>query len=183
MTTLGNDYIVYKYKIGANGALQPMTPDSVPAGSGPRQITIHPSGKYAYVACFDSGTISEYTIDPNTGALTPMGSVKAGPQPFTITVDPSGKYAYMPNWNGNNISQYTIDQNSGALTAMSIATVATGTAPLTLAVDPSGKYAYVTNSGHNDISQYAIDVDGALTAMPNTVRTGSNPWSIITVKK
>jgi len=87
----------------------------------------------------------------------------------------------VPNWNGNNVSQFAIDPNSGALTAMSAATVATGTGPLTLAVDPSGQYAYVTNSGHNDISQYAVGVDGALTAMPNTVPTGSNPWSIITV--
>jgi DNA-binding beta-propeller fold protein YncE len=133
------------------------------------------------VACFDYGTISQYTIDPITGALTPMGSVTAGLQPFTITVHPSGKYAYVPNWNGNNVSQFAIDPNSGALTAMSAATVATGTGPLTLAVDPSGQYAYVTNSGHNDISQYAVGVDGALTAMPNTVPTGSNPWSIITV--
>jgi 6-phosphogluconolactonase (cycloisomerase 2 family) len=113
-----------------------MTPASVPAGSGPRQVTIHPSGKYAYVACFDFGTIFQYTIDPNSGALTPMTT----------------------------------------------ATVATGTAPLTLAVDPSGKYAYVTNSGDNDISQYTIGADGSLTAMPNTVPTGSNPWSIVTVK-
>ena len=183
VTTLRNDYIVYQYTIGVNGALQPMTPDSVPAGSGPRQITIHPSGKYAYVACFDYGTISEYTIDPNTGELTPMGSITAGPQPFTITVDPSGKYAYVPNWNGNNVSEYTIDPNTGMLTPMPTATVATGTGPLTLAFDPSGKYAYVTNGGNNDISQYTIDVNGALITMPNTVPTGSNPWSIITVKE
>jgi len=42
VTTLRNDYLVYQYTIGADGALTPMTPASVPAGSGPRQITLHP---------------------------------------------------------------------------------------------------------------------------------------------
>jgi len=145
VTSVRNDYIVYQYTIGANGALTPMTPASVPAGSGPRQITLHPSGSYAYVACYDLGTISQYTIDPNSGGLTPMAPITAGLQPFTITVHPSGQYAYVPNSNGNNVSQFTVDPNSGALTPMSTATVVAGLSPVALAVDPSGKYAYVTN--------------------------------------
>src|ERR1019366_5218823 len=127
------------------------------------------------------GTISHYTIDANTGELTAMASITAGLQPFTITVHPSGQYAYVPNSNGNNVSQFTIDPTSGALTPMSTATVATGAGPVALAIDPSGKYAYVTNGGQGGISQYTVGVDGVLTAMPNTVPTGSGPWGIVTL--
>jgi 6-phosphogluconolactonase (cycloisomerase 2 family) len=182
VTTLRNDYVVYQFTIGANGALAAMTPASVPAGSSPRQITIHPSGKYAYVACFDYGNIFQYTIDPSSGALSPMSpaSVDTGPQPFNVTVHPSGKYAYAPNWNGNDVSQFDIDPTSGALTAMSAPTVPTGLSPMTIAIDPTGKYAYVTNSGQGNISQYAIGSDGSLVAMPHTPATGANPWAIVT---
>ncbi len=182
VTTLRNDYVVYQYTVGANGALVAMNPASVEAGSSPRQITIHPSGKYAYVACFDYGNIYQYTIDSNSGALSPMSpaAVNAGLQPFNITVHPSGKYAYVPNWNSNDVSQFNIDANSGALSAMSRATVPAGLSPLTIAVDSTGKYAYVTNSGGGNISQYSIGGDGSLTAMPNTPATGANPWSVVT---
>jgi DNA-binding beta-propeller fold protein YncE len=110
-----------------------------------------------------------------------MAPITAGLQPFTITVHPSGQYAYVPNSNGNNVSQFTVDPNSGALTPMSTATVVAGLSPVALAVDPSGKYAYVTNGGQGNISQYTVGIDGALTAMPNTVAAGSGPWSIITL--
>ena len=42
-------------------------------------------------------TISVYTINQATGALTAGTAVAAGSDPYSVTVDPSGKFAYAAN--------------------------------------------------------------------------------------
>jgi YVTN family beta-propeller protein len=89
---------------------------------------VDPSGKFAYAANYGDNTISVYTIDQTTGALTAVGTaVAAGTGPTSVTVDPSGKFAYAANYGSNTISVYTIDQTTGALTAGTA--VAAGTNP------------------------------------------------------
>jgi len=131
---------------------------------------------YAYVANNAEGTISQYTIDSSTGALTPMSpatvcaippqatpcSVDAqNANPTSVTVDPAGKYAYVAISSG--ISQFTIGLG-GELVAMSSSPVSTGSAggPYSVTVDPTGRYAYSANSNSHDISAYNI-TNGALT--------------------
>jgi 6-phosphogluconolactonase (cycloisomerase 2 family) len=114
------------------------TPTVAPAGRNPASITVDPSGKYAYVANFGDGTVSQYTIGAG-GALTAMAkaTVAAGTNPYSVTVDPLGQYVYVANEGGNNISQYTIGTPSsltpGALTVMPTATtVAAGAQPISV---------------------------------------------------
>lgn len=48
---------------------------TAPTEQSPRSIAIAPSGKFAYVANYDSHSISMYTIDAVTGTLTLIGTV------------------------------------------------------------------------------------------------------------
>src|SRR5947209_18061859 len=62
------------------------------------------TARFAYVANGSGGgpgSVSAYTIDGNTGALTPIpGSpFPAGSLPRFVTVDPSGRFLYVPNSN------------------------------------------------------------------------------------
>jgi DNA-binding beta-propeller fold protein YncE len=82
---------------------------------------------YAYLVNSDWNTISGYTINTTTGALTAVtGSpFAAGSVPSSVAVDPSGKFAYVTNGD-DTISGYTINSSTGALTAMSGSPFAAG---------------------------------------------------------
>src|SRR2546426_74443 len=49
-------------RLGARAAPPPMATATVAAGTSPRSVTVDPSGKYAYVANFNSANVSQYTI-------------------------------------------------------------------------------------------------------------------------
>jgi 6-phosphogluconolactonase (cycloisomerase 2 family) len=171
------------------GALTAMTPASVNAAAGATAfgITVHPSGKYLYLTDY-FGTISEYTIDSGTGALSPLAQTKVdGAVQFAawITVDPSGKYAYVANAGDQStaISQYTVGAD-GSLNAMSPASVAATSAATNVQVDASGKYLYMTSgtSGQGStVTQFAIGPNGALSPL-NTTTVGFGPNAIVLVK-
>src|SRR4030095_10180309 len=76
-----------------------------------------PTGKYAYVANYGAGSISQYSIGTD-GKLAPMSTptVAAEANPNDVVVDASGKYAYATNFGSDTVSRYTIGA-SGALTA------------------------------------------------------------------
>ena len=121
-------------------------------------ITVHPTGRFVYVANGGSGSISAYAINAGTGALTPVpGSAPSGYTPSSIIVEPTGKFAYVTNAASDSVSAYTIDAASGALTPFPGLPVSTGHAPQSIAVDPFGRYAYVANGLSNDVWVYSID--------------------------
>jgi 6-phosphogluconolactonase len=148
-------------------------------------VAVDPSGKFAYAAdggAFPAGSfggsssVSMYTINSSTGALTSIGMIAAGTGPDSVAVDPAGKFAYVANFGSNDVSMYTIDATTGALA--SIGTIAAGTGPVSVAVDPAGKFAYITNFGSNDISTYTVDATtGALTFI-GSIAAGTHPFSV-----
>jgi 6-phosphogluconolactonase (cycloisomerase 2 family) len=157
-------------------------------------VAVHPSGKFAYAAdggalpagsFGGSASVSMYTINSSTGALTSIGMIAAGTGPDSVALDPSGKFAYVANESdpslAGNVSMYTINATTGAL--ISIGTIAAGTQPVSVALAPAGKFAYVANSGANndsigDVSMYTIDATtGALTYI-GSIAAGTDPVSI-----
>jgi 6-phosphogluconolactonase len=115
---------------------------------------------------YDSGNIYGYTINPSTGALTPIAGspFAAGSAPWSMAVDPSGRFAYVPNSSGNNVSGYTIDPTTGALTPIVGSPFAAGLGAISVAVDPTGQFVYVANGSSDNVSGYSIDrKTGALT--------------------
>jgi YVTN family beta-propeller protein len=102
-------------------------------------------------------SVSGYTINPATGALTAIvGSpFAAGDSPYFVAVDSSGKFAYVANTDGSNVSGYTINPVTGALTAIAGSPFLTGAAPVSVAITrakPSVRAVYVTNEGSKSVS-------------------------------
>jgi 6-phosphogluconolactonase len=192
----GNGFVsgnVSAYTIDpGTGALTPIAGSPFPAGVAPSSVAVDPSGKFAYVANagshnvsghgFVSGNVSAYTIDPSTGALTPIAGspFTAGVFPTSVAVDPSGKFSYVANnFSNNNVSGYTIDPSTGALTPIAGSPFAAGSLPASVAVDPSGKFAYVANEGSDNVSGYTINSDGTLTPISGSpFAAGSLPVSV-----
>jgi DNA-binding beta-propeller fold protein YncE len=106
--------------------------ESFPTEGTPIGLVLSPSGKNAYVANFESNTISQYSIDTNNGQLATITgaspTVISESGPYSITVTPSGKYLYVTNQRNSLISMYSIESVSGALSSTP-ATIHTGDSP------------------------------------------------------
>jgi YVTN family beta-propeller protein len=152
-------------------------------------VALDPSGKFAYSAdggAFPppsfggSSSVSMYTINSTTGAMTFTGTIAAGAGPDFVALDPAGKFAYVTNFSSSDVSMYTINATTGALA--SIGTIATGPGPVSVAVDPAGNFAYVANwtgdQAVGSVSMYSINsTTGALTSI-GTIPTGTSPFSV-----
>ncbi len=190
---LGSDNVSV-FSIDQNtGALTPITASSFAAGSRPHDVAVDPKGRFAYVAncgsgqgCTGtgSGSVTGYSIDPVTGALTPVpGSpFLAGLNPTSVTADPTGRYVYVTNTGSGNVSAFSIDPNSGALSPVPGSPFQVGTQPTSLSVDRNGKLLYVANGGSSNVSGLTINqTDGSLTPVvgsPFPAGSGAVPTSV-----
>jgi 6-phosphogluconolactonase len=135
-----------------SGALRPLTPKTVPSGPGPYDVAVTPQGTSVYVVDRPgsaAGEVSQYTISPATGKLTPKSPKTvptAGGPSGIIAVAPDGKSAYVPDFTAKAISQYSISPATGKLTPMSPKTVAAPGGPSGIKIAPDGRYAYITNT-------------------------------------
>lgn len=78
-------------------------------------IHITPDGKFLYIAERTSSTLSAFTVDTQSGALTYVGSTPTEKQPRGFAIDPSGKFLIASGEQSDTISVYAIDQSNGAL--------------------------------------------------------------------
>ena len=174
------------YTINATtGALSPIAGSPFAAGDGPVSIAVDPTGRFAYVAnegIFGGPSVSGYTINATTGALSPIpGSpFTAGSTPVSVAVDPTGRFAYVANLSSSNISGYTINATTGVLTPIPGSPFPNGSnsVPRWIAVDPTAKFAYVPNVLSLNISGYTINATtGALSPVPGSPFAGDRPFS------
>jgi 6-phosphogluconolactonase (cycloisomerase 2 family) len=110
---------VGQYLINTDGSLTSVATANV--GLRPVSIAIDKTDQFLYVANRTDGTISQFSIDATTGALTPMTpatvAVGTGTDPSAVAIDPTGKALYATDRGSNKVYQFTIDPTSGALAA------------------------------------------------------------------
>ncbi len=133
------------------------------------------------------GQVFGYSIDPNSGALTPVAG-----SPFAITAaQPAGfvrlatdstgavLYASSAGIGGPNLLSFTINSGTGALTPAG--SQALPIAPGKIAADPSGKNLYVIpdqSAATPEVIAFSIDpTTHALAALPNQP-AGTNPSGV-----
>jgi YVTN family beta-propeller protein len=181
----------------ATGALASAGAPALIGDEGAGPVAVSPDGRFVYVASWGegdtAGSVSAYTINRTTGALTFTAIARApcviypgSCAPWSVAVHPSGRFAYVANEGGfvpTSVTMYAIDATSGTLTFMGLVATAGGGRAGSVEVDPSGKFAYVTEStdglvANCNISTYIINTTtGALTAA-GTMAMGSGFSSI-----
>lgn len=163
------------------------------AGGNPHSLAVTPyetpwdyGGPFVlYTANFDgtSSTISGFSVDPDTGALTALsGSPFAVPVSNYIGTDGSGDYLYVTT--GASVVGYSIDPDppTGLLKALAGFPVASGTNAYSVTVDPSNQFVYVGNDGSANISGYKLNAEnGELTAIPGSPFTAGNHPDFIAI--
>lgn len=136
--------------------------------------------KFLYAVNEFSNNISAYTINPNTGALTPVaGSPFATPAlPHWMAVSPSGNFAYAVTDNSTvaSLVTFSIDSRTGALT-QSGTTGLPSPSFFVPEVEPSGKFLLLAGARTGAIDVYRLDAKTGLPSSPASFPAGNVPWS------
>src|SRR5208337_3722149 len=96
---------VFGYTVASSGALQ-LIPGAGATGTGPLAVAIDPGEKFVYITNTLQNTLSIFSINSSTGALTTItGSpFLTGTNPTSVAVTPSGAYLYVANLGSNNVT-------------------------------------------------------------------------------
>jgi len=158
-----NESDVSLFNIAADGGLTEVTPRII-VGTSPNLLAMDAAGSFLYVSNSGSNTISVFSIDASTGALTPVGApFPIGSNALNMKLSPSGSVLYV-TVAGNPAGAVEAFSNPSSANPTSTFVTA-GTSPYGLAIDPSGTYLYTANFGDNSISAFTIGADGSLTGI------------------
>ncbi len=148
-------------------------PVTAPAqlGAGPVALTLHPSGRFAYVV--NNGHIEAYAIAADTGVFTvvPGSPFSVASPPAVLAVEPAGRYLYASRDLDGTVSGYAIDAVSGALTELDGSPFGANLLGRGGAIvfHPNGRFLF---KGGGNVSSFRIDPSGVLTDVTGTPVAG-----------
>lgn len=157
-------------------------------GQNPAQIAFTPDGRFAYTANKESLSITAFSVNTTTGALTAIQNVPGGIDPISLAVDPSGRSLYVAN-NAlpDDPATPAIENNPGTVTMFPInsnGTLGASTSyvadilPQSVVVDGSGGAVYVANSGANNVQIFTRNTTTGALTLARTVAAGTTPWTL-----
>ena len=166
-------------------------------GAGPVYLSIHPSGKYLFIANYISGTITVSPINQN-GSLAKAVSVtqsegepglgypKAaapgsfaisdhdGPHAHMISSDPSGKFVFSTDLGLDRIYQWKFNEETGELTPNTPAFImasSEGAGPRHFVFHPKMDMVYLINEEASTLTSYHFDREKGTLMEKNSLST------------
>jgi len=137
----------------------------------PSFLEIHPDGKYLYAVGEggDTGSVTAYTIDRNTGFLKFLNQqLSGGRGPCHLSIDFAGKNLLVANYSSGNVSVIPISED-GRLRKPTGFAQHTGSSinperqdkphAHSINVSPDSRYAFAADLGIDKIMIYALDID------------------------
>ena len=137
----------------------------------PTAVTITPTpvaNAFLYATNFTDGTVSAFSRNTNTGALSFISKTTAGSSggPEGIAVS-NNTFVYVANASDGRVYPFQIVQSGsgtpGNLTPLT--SIVSGVTAQMVAVDTTHSFVYVTNAGSKTVSEYSINSDGTLTSI------------------
>ncbi len=158
---LGTD-TVYTYRLDtARGTLSEVSRARTRPGAGPRHLTFHPGGRYAYLADEVDNTVAACAYSPATGRLdigeaqsTGTGTGTSYPAQFVVTAD--GRFAYLANRGHNSLTRYAVEAGGARLRLLDTVPVA-GDFPRHIALSPDGNLLFAANQRSSTVSVFHVD--------------------------
>lgn len=152
----------------------------VKPGAGPRHLTFHPGGRYAYLINELHATVTVFAHDRVRGNLSEVQTVATLPADFTsantsadIHVSPDGRFLYCSNRGHDSIAAFDVDPQNGKLTFIAHESTG-GKTPRNFAIDPSGAFLLVANQNSDNIVTLRRDrKTGRLSATGNIAEVPS----------
>jgi 6-phosphogluconolactonase len=164
---LGTD-TVYTYRLDERrGTLSEVARARTRPGAGPRHLTFHPGGRYAYLANEVDDTVVVCAYDPDSGRLTPGAPQSTGTgsgtnYPAQLVVTPNGAYAYLANRGHDSLTRYAVEAGGARLRLVDTVPVG-GEFPRQIALSPDGGLLFAALQRSSAVSVFRVDPDsGAL---------------------
>lgn len=164
VSDLGSDRIVaYDFDSRVGGLrFRPDGTISTKPGSGPRHLTFHPHGGFAYAVCELDSTIVTFAYDARVGLLSALQVISALPDEFHgentgagVAVHPSGRFLYVSNRGHDSIGVFGIDGMTGRLTQIEFVGSG-GRTPRHFAIDSSGEFLVIANQGSSMVTVFRM---------------------------
>jgi DNA-binding beta-propeller fold protein YncE len=145
------------YGIAQNGALSAIGGE-VTSGSGiePFAVAVHPTGTFLYTAAALSSVPAGYTIDSNTGTLTPMSTARADFQDLFDTGGIVVTSAFVYESFGNGIDAFPIGMNGMLTDTTSSPALLVGFGVGKMALGPGDKFIFAIGTGHETRPEPAV---------------------------
>ena len=150
-------------------------------GASPCKITVDFTGKAAFVANFDGGSIASFRVLPGGALSEPVSSfhysghgtnpiTQAGPHAHCTTVSPDNRYLLINDLGLDRLPVYRMNPDTARLTpnVPAFYQALPGSGPRSLAFHPSGRWAYSLNEMASTLDALAWDSErGRLTRFQN----------------
>lgn len=171
---LGTD-TVYTYRLDqSRGTLAEVSQAHTRPGAGPRHLTFHPGGRFAYLADEVDNTVTVCAYDPASGRLTPGDPQSTGTgggtsYPAQLLVMSDGSYAYLANRGDNSLTRYAVEADGARLRLLDTVPVG-GDFPRHIAFSPDQRLLFAANQRSGTVSVFHVD------ARSGTLRLAGEPF-------
>jgi 6-phosphogluconolactonase len=158
-----------------------MIDDQVTQGDGPCYVSVHPSGRYTFVANYGSGSLAVLPLDED-GSLEPTSDViqheghgpnperQEGPHAHMIAPTRSGDFVLATDLGLDQVEIRRLDPTTGRLNLVDNGIVALhpGTGPRHFAFSPDERFVYVLGELDATISVFDFSEAGATMTLRQT---------------
>ena len=153
---------------------------AVAPGSGPRHLSFHPNGKFAYLVNEMGGTVIVYAWDAAQGQLLPLQTVSTLPSGYhgintsaEVRIHPNGRFLYASNRGPDDLAIFEINPAAGTLTSVGYQSTQ-GKGPRDFRIDPTGQFLFAANQDSDSVVIFRINADtGALTPTGDVLHVSS----------
>jgi 6-phosphogluconolactonase (cycloisomerase 2 family) len=197
---------IFPFRAVADGELQSLS-IAFPTNAIPVSMVLHPNKGLVYVANSTSNTVTGFTLNHQTGVLTPVGTAispssicpappcstatPATSNPISVGIDSAGHFLFVLNQGvagaipavNASISVFSIDTTRGLLTLVSgspfaLPSLSAGKVQ-SMVVSPTANVLYVSNGTDATIAQFTFDSNGQVTANGTIAASGGiNPANL-----
>ncbi|MFF7374758.1 lactonase family protein [Streptomyces massasporeus] len=158
---LGTD-TVYTYRLDEKtGTLTEVAQAHTRPGAGPRHLTFHPDGRYAYLANEADNTVAVCSYDKASGRVTvgeaqSTGTGSGTNYPAQILVTADGRHAYLANRGHNSLTRYAVEADGARLRLLDTVPVG-GDFPRQIAFSPEGALLFAANQKSSTVTVFHVD--------------------------
>jgi 6-phosphogluconolactonase len=136
------------YRIGPDGSLTRLAESTLAPGAGPRNVALHPGGRFVFLMNELDSTVVSLALDNASARLTVIDAKPAVPAEARdgnhcadIQISPDGRFLYSSNRGHDSVAVFSVDQQTGTLALVDY-TPCGGATPRNLALTPSGGHLF-----------------------------------------
>ena len=137
-------------------------------GAGPRHLSFHRGGRFAYLVNELDSTVTVLSYDRSAGTFAPVQTVATLPEGFDgestcadIQIAPSGTFVYASNRSHDSIVIYRIDPLDGRLSFVGHQPTR-GKTPRSFGIDPTGSFLLAANQDSDTVVTFRVDPDSGM---------------------